>query len=697
MRSKRKPTKRTPKKAEKSFANDSIWTPLSSRPYGYGYGYGFRDAPGSWDLLGAFNDVVYSAINLIAPNVAREADKYKLVVRTTATDERPKSLTKKLDYQAKQQINERYPQYSRRAVEIEEVADHGLLDILDYPNPHQSFRKLVELIDVYLELVGSAFVYVKRVQGIPSALWVLPSQYMTIETDESGFLTGYRYKAHGEERYYRPEDIIHFKFVNPVDPYTSFGVSPTRAVWERISLLESETRSWQSVLDNITFPTMLISPPEGDVYTPQQAERIEKQLSEKGRLANNGGAWVIPDAMKVSPFSTPPKDMSALQLYQALRNSVSSAFNVPLSMLDLNESGSNSGPNAEASDTVRRNFQRYCLLPRIEMILETFSHALCPPRMWLIADTTVSPDKVFELQKATAAFAGGGTKLNEFRGALGYPPDERLGDKYQFELMSTGTASAQTFQTSFTPPKTKSRKVRYHSSSPDPAPLVEALRPVMERLGESILGKFGGKGFVSYETKSFIPLDQWTEEMKRSLVPVLRVYLGEGADGVLGAVGGSPEIQRHAVQEIDKAVNGLVLALAESTLATTNQSVESAVSATREAIRAGLDKGEAAEQLSVRLGEIFTDLTERRCLLIAETESSRAKHAGELIAIESAGVKAKKQALPDNMACDICRRFQAKGFIPLDQPYEKGSGPYGTIQHPPFHVQCRCSQIYELE
>src|SRR4051812_22088934 len=114
------------------------------------------------------------------------------------------------------------------------------------------------------------------------------------------------------------------------------------------------------------------------------------------------------------------------------------------------------------------------------------------------------------------------------------------------------------------------------------------------------------------------------------------------------------QLRRLPVQVLDRAVNRASLLLADSTLATTDLQVAEAVQQLREAMRKGLYEGEANAQLSERVSAIFTDLEQRRAYLIAETESARAKHTGELMAIEDAGVEAKKVWLADNMACPKC-------------------------------------------
>jgi hypothetical protein len=358
-------------------------------------------------------------------------------------------------------------------------------------------------------------------------------------------------------------------------------------------------------------------------------------------------------------------------------------------MLDLNTEGS------EASDTVRRNFQQYCLSPRIDNILETLSHHLLPARMWLVADSVVSPDKVFELQRITSLVSADIVTVNEARVACGY--EARPGyDKLHCEISALGTPSAQTYQAAAPVGRTKGTRRRYQSTLPDPGALAEALRAVLGKLADSATATI--KAAPQARTKAFFPLEDWTADMKSTLTPVLRAYFDEGLNAVLAEVGGSPDIIRHAVQHLDDAVNRAVLALAKSTLDTTEKSVEDAVAATRDAIREGLNHGEAHNQLAGRIKDVFEDLSTRRAVLIAETESSRAKHQGELIAIERAGVEARKVWLPDSMACPECRAMAKKGPIPLNEPFhtDNKGGPYSVVNSPPYHPQCRCTLQYDF-
>ncbi len=718
---KKKPTRRksAPKKAKSFGFGDScfsnIWSPLGSSVYGYGSDlYGSQPNPSVVDLIEAYEDVVFGCVAFISNQVGKHIAKTRLCVATGASDNRPKSATKQLDYATNKSIQQRYGKFTRRAVDIQEIVDHPVLDLLDRPNATHSFSNLMALADVYLELTGSAFIYKARNQfGIVRELWLLESQYVTLEVNDAGIIEAYVYKRADEEHRYSPSDIVHIQFADPLNPYGGLGRSPLRAVWQRSQLLRQEQSSWQAILTNMSFPSALIFPPaEADgtgTFTPDQATRLSRQISERFRFGNQGGPWVLQDRIDYQPISTPPKDQSALTMYGQIKQTICAAYGVPVSLID----GSYSSGDA---DTAKRAFQETSLQPRLDLLLDALTHQLVRQeaetvaemlreplsssrRLFLCVEDVVQPDRNFELQKQASTgtlFAGNLITQNEGRAELGLPPIEG-GNRFIHEINGPGellgvpSLPGSLFERSYAP-KTKGL---YRSTLPDAKPLAEALRQFFAKQGETALASLKT---ATATTKAFVPSSDWAEEMKRMLTPILRAYLDEGANAVFAEIGADTAIPTLPVQELDKALSRSVLALAESTHATTELEVDKAVRQLREQLRGGLAEGEANRQLRERVQGIFSNLSETRAYLIAETESTRAKHAGELIAIQSSGVEAKKKWLPDSMACDLCKELAAMGGVNLEAAFKVvGTGPYARIEHPPAHPSCRCTLAYELE
>ena len=97
---------------------------------------------------------------------------------------------------------------------------------------------LWELTTLYQEVHGSAYWYldVDPVLGVPRNVWILPAQNVTPrrEPDSPNVVDYYQYRTGGRDQRFAPEQVVHFRYPDPRDPYTS-GLSPLRACFEQAS------------------------------------------------------------------------------------------------------------------------------------------------------------------------------------------------------------------------------------------------------------------------------------------------------------------------------------------------------------------------------------------------------------------------------------------------------------------------------
>jgi len=117
-----------------------------------------------------------------------------------------------------------------------------------------------------------------------------------------------------------------------------------------------------------------------------------------------------------------------------------------------------------------------------------------------------------------------------------------------------------------------------------------------------------------------------------------------------------------------------------------------AVELARTEIETGIREGEGIPQMSSRLAEIFSP---ERALMIAQTESSRAYHQGQIETAIESDVVGGLQWLASADACPKCKALQNK-IVPLGEPFEvlnDGLGPYDIIDAPPRHPNCMCAAL----
>jgi phage portal protein BeeE len=142
---------------------------------------------------------------------------------------------------------------------------------------HNQFD-LWELTTLYQEVHGSAYWYLDLdpVLGVPRAVWILPSQNVTPRRDPNSknLVDYYLYRTGRSEERFAPEQIIHFAYPDPRDPYTS-GLSPLRACFEQAALTSDYAAFKKAKFENHAIPDAIISPDE--VMGEEERDRLETQ------------------------------------------------------------------------------------------------------------------------------------------------------------------------------------------------------------------------------------------------------------------------------------------------------------------------------------------------------------------------------------------------------------------------------------
>jgi hypothetical protein len=261
----------------------------------------------------------------------------------------------------------------------------------------------------------------------------------------------------------------------------------------------------------------------------------------------------------------------------------------------------------------------------------------------------------------------------------------------------------------------------------DPRRLATALRRFLLRQRGEVLARLRAGALQAP------PLGHWARPMAEALTPYLAPYLVAGGRDALtrierlndghrrrdlfrpGAVRGAPgcgpprALATRVLKaeplgiafdltnpHVAEAVRRLVFDFCQETLATSTMRVHEALDALRRELAEGLERGEALQRLSARVGEIFGD--PRRAFIIAATEASRAAHAGQLLAAEESGVVGGLRWLSSSDCCDACAALDGR-VVRLGEPFTVtgGKAAYATVLHPPLHPHCMCSVTEVLD
>lgn len=196
----------------------------------------------------------------------------------------------------------------RKALDFADV-DLDLSQLLESPNPFQTWKEFITLKNIFYFAQGEAFIY--RVAGNDSCameLYVLPAHLMTPIVDlsksylEQDILVGWQLNLlNGKTRNFvgdEMQDLLHFKMPNPLfdDKFIQLrGFSPLMAGLKYLKLDDTSIESWVKSVQN-EGAKGLISPNHANPelwLTPEQVEDTQRITDEKIHGADNRNKIVV--------------------------------------------------------------------------------------------------------------------------------------------------------------------------------------------------------------------------------------------------------------------------------------------------------------------------------------------------------------------------------------------------------------------
>lgn len=383
-----------------------------------------QKAPTAMKLVDAYREMAYACANINATAVA------SVPLRLFATNPPGQRRAGTL-YHAKQ-INkgtklwlESRPAVRRKVAgteDVEEIFDHPILTLLEEVNQFLDGFTLLELTDLFQEMVGRAYWYLEMdpTSQMPKQLWILPPQYVTAKRnrdDPTQVLSHYEYATGNAEKVdLPPEKVIAFQFPNLRDPYLD-GWSPARAAWETINLLQKDGAYAAAMMDNRARPDVFVSSKDGIGIEEQY--RLEQQFHRKFGRGGSGGIMVGDGDMKLDMLAWPPKDLEALARSKVSLRRLANMFGVPITFL---ETETVSRANAEAG---HYQHAKFAVLPRLTRFCQVLNHALMPrysDRLFIWFDDPVPADQKLIVAKRKVNLDTGVATINEERAEDGKPP-----------------------------------------------------------------------------------------------------------------------------------------------------------------------------------------------------------------------------------------------------------------------------------
>ena len=290
---------------------------------------------------------------------------------------------------------------NRSLVELESTPLH---ELLDRPNPAQSYASWITELIAFGKLTGNRYIYgIGPETGANASkyteLYVMPSQIMEIVS--GGIMQPVsKYKIEYNGTYEIPaEDICHIKDFNPYYDGTGshlYGQSPLRAGLRMLTTNNEAVQTGVKYLQNQTARGLLMAE-EGDI-NEVQAQQLKDKFRQQFQGANNAGDVIItPKKLSWVNFGLNASDVSLIEQYNASIKDLCNIYNVPVQLLNNTDSSTYNNMK-EAKKALYQN----AVIPELVKVRDELNRWLAPqygPNICIDYDFSMIPEMAEDTDK----------------------------------------------------------------------------------------------------------------------------------------------------------------------------------------------------------------------------------------------------------------------------------------------------------
>lgn len=550
-----------------------------------------------------------------------------------------------------------------------EIDDHPLLDLLWKVNPFQTGYQFKLLTQMYISLVGEAFIVLEYNKlGIPAQMWLVPPGYMNIVATQGNYISYYEYKRGTQVQRLEIPEVIHIMDPNPANPYRGVGAAHSIA-----TDLDSERYASQyqrKLFFNDARPGLVVEVP-GDQPPKEEQAEIYKQWNAQfrgwGKAYSTAFLW---GGAKMNNVTMTNRDMDFGALRKATRDVILAAFHVPESLIGATEVGSRA--RAEADEYI---FAKYTIKPALTRMRESFNEQLCPlfdEGLELAYENPVPEDRVAIVDECSRMVAAGIYTREFALQRLGYTADDMKGGTYLMPIaIIPEQAKAITKSASRL---TEQQKEAYWQiwkakTEAQEKPFQRMLTKLLDEQQGEVIGNLEEFNNPTFNEEKAV------EDFAKSFEPLIHsVYKAHFEDVIEGIRPRNPHTSAHKQGEfLPRAAIDWIktrsLTLAKLLNETTRDEL-------RDALAEGMTQGESIPDIADRIRGYYTEAEARRATVTARTEVISASAEGSITAYETEGVKEVEFYIAfDERTCPECRRIydytriwsvrESRGIIPI--------------------------------
>ncbi len=597
--------------------------------------------------------------------------------------------------------------------EVDPNTSNTALDLINHVNDFQSFYELVYGYGAYQELHGNSFWYLPRSgNGKVAEIWQLDPTRVQVVKSRKDFIAGYVFTNEiGEKVPLDPDEVIHFKRFNPLNPYRGMGTVEAAAIAIDTDTYASE---WQrNFFGNSAIPSAILSS-EGTL-NQEAYDRIKANWDAKFKGVQNSNKLAILEGnLKYTLVGQTARDMQFSDGRKDMRDEILAIFRVPKTILGISED-----VNFASAQATEYIFAKYVIKPKMKFFVTKLNEFYIPflnlnPEQWRFTFVDPVPENI-EQQIAVRESGIKNYYLtpNEARAEIGKEPVEGGDDLYIPTLMQPIAGSDQAEGPApEADPKARNRKLKKlfklkrkiyinvkKTAAKRNAYISEQIvsnykivSGLNDQLKSMLLKNLKQKGFASSHKKSLrVNKDEAANDLVRLLFSNYADWIGllygatkEGMSTIMEQAGKDAIAETGIDATFDLQNPRALDFLNKHALENTNSYSDSMKEDIALEVQQGVEQGQSVDGIASTLENFFDDQSDYRAERLARTETIDAYAQGNLEAYRQSGVVTGKEWLPDESACPICQENQDDGVISLDDSFSSGDDA------PPAHPNCEC-------
>ena len=213
--------------------------------------------------------------------------------------------------------------YRRRGDDVPEAlpSDAPVQSLLDHVNPYWTSADLWKATETYLSLWGSCFWFLDRdgrTGGLPTNIWLLRPDMVRIIPDRTrgptnAYIKGFLFDAGGKREALLPEEIVWFRYFNPLDEYA--GLAPIAAGRLSLDMGRDALQFNRSFFANGALPQDLVFTVSGPV-DQQEVDAFYERLDKRHKgptRAHRPMIWDLSNGGEPKSLGLTQRDMEFVQ------------------------------------------------------------------------------------------------------------------------------------------------------------------------------------------------------------------------------------------------------------------------------------------------------------------------------------------------------------------------------------------------